>query len=55
MMHVKYEGVTPFGVQENYDKDGNYQGVRMQINRQEEYLEKAKELDESFNAFNENK
>ena len=23
-LYVKYEGVTPFGIQENYDKEGNF-------------------------------
>ena len=31
-MYVKYEGDTPFGLKENFDKDGNYQGTSMQIN-----------------------
>ena len=44
-MYVKYEGVTPFGLKENFDKDGNYQGTSMQINCEDEYLQKAKELD----------
>ena len=49
-MYVKYEGVTPFGVRENYDKDGNYQGTTMQIDCEDsdstgQYLEKAEELD----------
>ena len=47
-MFVKYEGITPFGLKENYDKDGNYQGTSMQINCEGEYLEKAKELDAFF-------
>ena len=55
-MFVKYEGITPFGLKENYDKDGNYQGTSMQINCEGEYLEKAKELDAFFiDAFYENK
>ena len=55
-MYVKYEGLTPFGLKENYDKDGNYQGTSMQINCEGEYLEKAKELDAFFiDAFYENK
>ena len=55
-MFVKYEGVTPFGLKENFDKDGNYQGTSMQINCEDKYLEKAKELDKFFiNAFYENK
>ena len=31
-LYVKYEGITPFGFQKVYDKDGNYEGTRMQIN-----------------------
>ena len=31
-MDVKYEGLTPFGLKENFDKDGNYGGTSMQIN-----------------------
>ena len=55
-MFVKYEGVTPFGLKENFDKDGNYQGTSMQINCKDKYLEKAKELDTFFiNTFFENK
>ena len=44
-MYVKYEGVTPFRLKENFDKDGNYQGTTMQINCEGEYLRKARELD----------
>ena len=47
-MFVKYEGVTPFGLKENFDKDGNYQGTSMQINCKDKYLKKAKELDTFF-------
>ena len=47
-LFVKYEGYTPFGLKENYDKDGNYQGTSMQISCDGEYLEKAKELDQFF-------
>ena len=55
-MFVKYEGFTPFGLKENFDKDGNYQGTSMQINCEDKYLQKAKELDQFFiNAFYENK
>ena len=55
-MFVKYEGITPFGLKENYGKDGKYLGTSMQINCEGEYLEKAKELDNFFmNAFYENK
>ena len=55
-MYVKYEGFTPFGLKENFDKDGNYQGTSMQINCEGQYLLKAKELDQFFiNAFYENK
>ena len=56
IMYVKYEGVTPFGLKENSDKDGNYQSTTMQINCEGEYLRKARELDQFFmNAFYENK
>ena len=55
-MYVKYEGITPFGLKENFDKDGNYQGTSMQINCKDKYLEKAKELDTFFiNTFYDNK
>ena len=55
-LFVKYEGITPFGLKENYDKDGNYQGTSMQINCEDEYLEKARELDQFFiEAFYKNK
>ena len=55
-LYVKYEGVTPFGIQENYDKEGNFYGVTMQINTNEEYAKKAEELDEFFmKAFLQNK
>ena len=55
-MYVKYEGCTPFGLKENFDKNGNYQGTSMQINCEDKYLQKAKELDQFFiNAFYENK
>ena len=55
-MYVKYEGVTPFGLKENFDNDGNYQNTSMQINCKDKYLEKAKELDKFFiNTFYENK
>ena len=47
-LYVKYEGVTPFGIQENYDKEGKFYGVSMQINTNEEYAKKAQELDEFF-------
>ena len=51
-----YEGVTPFGIRENYDKEGNFYGVTMQINLDEEYSKKAQEMDEFFmNAFYKNK
>ena len=56
ILYVKYEGVTPFGIQENYDKEGNFYGVSMQINVSEEYARKAQELDEFFmKAFLQNK
>ena len=55
-LYVKYEGVTPFGIQENYDKEGNFYGVSMQIIASEEYAQKAQELDEFFmKAFLQNK
>ena len=55
-LFVKYEGLTPFGLKESFDKDGNYQGTSMQINCEDEYLEKAKELDQFFiDAFYKNK
>ena len=47
-LFVKYKGYTPFGLKENYDKNGEYQGTSMQINCDGEYLEKAKELDQFF-------
>jgi len=47
-LFVKYEGSTPFGLNDNYDKDGNFQGKSMQINCEDEYLEKARELDQFF-------
>ena len=47
-LFVKYKGYTPFGLNENYDKDDNYQGTSMQIDCDGEYLEKAKELDQFF-------
>ena len=47
-LYVKYEGVTPFGIQENYDKEGNFYGVTMQINLDEEYSKKAQEMGEFF-------
>ena len=55
-LYVKYEGVTPFGIQENYDKEGNFYGVTMQINADEEYAKKAEETDKFFmQAFHQNK
>ena len=57
-MYVKYEGITPFGLKENLDndKDKDNQGKSMQINCEDKYLKKAKELDEFFiNSFYENK
>ena len=55
-LYVKYEGVTPFGIQENYDKEGNFYGVTMQINADEEYAKKAEEMDKFFmQAFHQNK
>ena len=47
-LFVKYKGYTPFGLKENYDKNGEYQSTSMQINCDGEYLEKAKELDQFF-------
>ena len=47
-LFVKYEGYTPFGLNENYDKNGEYQGTSMQINCDGEYLDKAKELHQFF-------
>ena len=44
-MYVKYEGIAPFGLRENYDKDNNYLGTSLQINCEDKYLEKARELD----------
>ena len=55
-LYVKYEGVTPFGIQENYDKEGNFYGVTRQINTNEEYAQRTQELDEFFmKAFLQNK
>ena len=55
-LYVKYEGVTPFGIQENYDKEGNFYGVTTQINLDEEYSKNAQEMDEFFTkAFYNNK
>ena len=55
-LYVKYEGVIPFGIQENYDKEGNFYGVTMQINADEEYAKKAEEMDKFFmQAFHQNK
>ena len=49
-LFVIYEVLTPFGLKENFDKDG------MQINCEDQYLEKAKELDQFFiDAFYKNK
>jgi len=47
-LFAKYKGTTPFGLVENFDKEGNYQGTSMQINCEDQYLEKAKELDQFF-------
>ena len=47
-LYVKYKGTIPFGLLENFDKEGNYQGTSMQINCEDQYLEKAKELDQFF-------
>jgi len=40
-LFVKYKGTTPFGLVENFDKEGNYQGTSMSINSEDLYLEKA--------------
>ena len=40
-LFVKYKGTTPFGLVENFDKEGNYQGTGMPINCEDQYLEKA--------------
>ena len=54
-MYVRYYGVTPFGTQNHYDKDGRFQGKTIQINCEDQYLVKARELDNFFiNAFYEN-
>ena len=54
-MYVKYEGVTPFGVQDHHDKEGNFQGSTIQINCEDQYFKKARELDNFFiHAFYEN-
>ena len=45
-MFVKYEGETPFGLKENFDKDGYHLGKSLHINCEDKYLEKAKELDD---------
>ena len=47
-LYVKYEGLTPFGIQENYDKEGNFYGVTMQINLTDDYSQKSQELDGFF-------
>ena len=54
---IRYnDGVTPFGIGENYDKEGNYYGITMQINLDDDYSKKPQELDEVFiKAFYENK
>ena len=55
-MYVKYEGLAPFGLRENFDKDDNYLGTSLQINCEDKYLEKARELDTFFiNTFYEKK
>ena len=45
-LFVKYKGTTAFGLVENFNKDNNYQGSSMQIDCEDQYLEKAKELDQ---------
>jgi len=51
-LFVKYKGTTPFCLVENFDKYNNYQGTSMSINCEDQYLEKAQELDQFFiNAF----
>ena len=47
-LYVKYEGVTPLGIQENYDKEGSFYEVTMQVNVTDDYSQKAQELDELF-------
>ena len=54
-MYVRYEGVTPFGVQDHHDKEGHFQGSTIQINCEDQYFKKARELDNFFiHAFYEN-
>jgi len=47
-LFVKYKETTPFGLVENFDKEGNYQGTSMSINCEDQYLEIAQELDQFF-------
>ena len=47
-LFVIYEGLTPFGLKENIDKDGNYQGTSMQINCEDQYLEKNQRIRSVF-------
>ena len=54
-MYVRYKGVTSFGTQNHYDKDGRFQGKTIQINCEDQYFKKARELDNFFiHAFYEN-
>ena len=54
-MLVKYEGVSPFGVQVHKDKEGYFSGSTIQINCEDQYFKKARELDNFFiHAFYEN-
>lgn len=50
-MYVKYEGITPFGLRENSNIFGICDGKTMQINCENEYLDKARELDFSLMLF----
>lgn len=55
-MYVKYEGITPFGLRENSNIFGMCDGKTMQINCENEYLDKARGLHRFFiDAFYENK
>lgn len=47
-MYVQYEGTTPFVLKENLDENGNCEGKTLQINCENKYLDKAKELDRFF-------
>ena len=55
-MFVKYKGETPFGLKENFVKEGNHLSTSLHINCEDKYLQKAKELDNFFiDAFYNNK